>query len=795
MRNFTTIITLAFITLFAIPKNIYATHYSGGEVYYKYIGDSTGVANQYRIFVHWYRNNGLPGQPPTANINTLPQDICITSSCGHNINVALPKILATGANASPGDPNGGWVVPGLDECADQTDLTNFKDLSIHKYEGNVILPPCADYRIAANAPCCRDNIITNLATSPNMYLEVDLNNTRGHNSSPQILAPAGKAFCLTLPGQAPFVFAQGAQETDGDSIVYSFAHPQSSTVDCGPGTNIPLAPGYTVSNPIPSSTGIVIDQQLGTFTFSPSQQGSYVMKIEVKEYRFDSIAIQWLYIGNTVREIQVPVTAGCNPQAQGGPKIEISGTGTSLSNFLNSELDSIKAAYNVAALKGADSLGNGTATITQLPIYNNYVCFDSIISLDFDNNVRCSSIDPTDFRLIGPDGITRPIIGFNDNCSFANTRKIDLILHQPLDVDGNYLLQIRRGNDGNTLTNECGYELTEFYSSLIVVNGCPSPEYQLDGLTVERDLDIRIDWSGNNDLVDANVQNSFNSWNIYRAESGQRPMQLLKVIKDSSARFFVDSFAPNGYYVDNLIYDYAALLVYNGQGREITRTCSNINIKVDSGKTSDSQIALFWNHYYCMDQAVRGYEVYRGLMDTSTTAIAWQQEGSIITDSSVVLNKPEADSLNQGSYAVKVVARNPNGNARKDSSESNWLYYHLVFATNEVDDPELPGIVLIPNIITPNGDGVNDRFFIQPPLDGLAYEQISLRIFNRHGEKVYENNSFQNINNRTSGWNGVSTNGQALANGVYFYTLQLKSSQPNFSESISGNITITAAGQ
>jgi len=786
MRKIIGYLSLAIIAVLSFTTELKASHYSSGEVYYKYIGDSTGVSNQYRVFVRWYRNNG------GAGIGTGAQNICVTSSCGPNITVSLAKILATGANMSPGDNSGGWIVPGLDECANPADPA-FKDLSIHKYEGNVTLPPCSNYKITVSAPCCRDNS-TNLANSPNMYIEVDLNNTRGHNNSPQIIAPAGKAFCLTQPGQRPFVFAQGAQEVDGDSIVYTFANPQQG-VQCGPGTNIPLAGGYTISTPIPSSTGIIIDQQLGTFTFSPSQQGSYVMKIDVKEYRFDTIAIQWLYIGNTIREIQIPVTAACNPLAQNGPKIEITGSGNSLGNFLSNEMDSIKAAYNVAVVKGADSLGNGVATITQLPIYNGYVCFDTIISLDFDNNVRCNSIDPTDFRLIGPDGVARPIIGFEDHCTFGNTRKIDILLHQPLDVDGNYLLQIRRGNDGNTLTNECGYELTEFYSSLIVVGGCPAPEYQLDGLTVENDLDVRLDWSGNNDLADANIINTFNSWNIYRADSGVRPMQLLKVITDPSARFFVDSFAPNGYYVDNFIFDYAVLLVYNGKGREVSRTCSNINLRVDSSKLSETQIGLYWNHYYCMDQSVRGYEVYRGKMDTlNNNAIGWIQEGNITTDSSVVLSRPFADSLNEGSYAIKVVAKNPNGNARTDSSESNWVYYGIVYVPPIIPpDPVLPGEVLIPNIITPNGDGINDRFFIEPPVDGAPYEQISLSIFNRHGEKVYENTSFENINDRVNGWNGINTNGQALGNGVYYYLLEMRSPSSGTSQSLQGNVTINGA--
>jgi gliding motility-associated-like protein len=231
--------------------------------------------------------------------------------------------------------------------------------------------------------------------------------------------------------------------------------------------------------------------------------------------------------------------------------------------------------------------------------------------------------------------------------------------------------------------------------------------------------------------------------------------------------------------------------VYNGKGREITRTCSNINLRVDSTKLSETQIGLYWNHYYCMDQSVRGYEVYRGKMDTSTFAISWSQEGNITTDSSVVLNRPYADSINQGSYAIKVVAKNPNGNARTDSSESNWVYYGIAYFPPIIPpEPELPGVVLIPNIITPNGDMVNDRFFIEPPVDGVPYEQISLSIFNRHGEKVYENASFETINDRENGWNGVNTNGQALSNGVYYYVIEMRSPSSGASQSLQGNVTI-----
>ena len=78
----------------------------------------------------------------------------------------------------------------------------------------------------------------------------------------------------------------------------------------------------------------------------------------------------------------------------------------------------------------------------------------------------------------------------------------------------------------------------------------------------------------------------------------------------------------------------------------------------------------------------------------------------------------------------------------------------------EGDISELaPCEVIIPNIITPNGDGVNDVFFIKN-LDG--HPNSSLRIMNRWGNIVLKDDNYQND------WGG-----DKLADGTYFYILKL----------------------
>lgn len=77
---------------------------------------------------------------------------------------------------------------------------------------------------------------------------------------------------------------------------------------------------------------------------------------------------------------------------------------------------------------------------------------------------------------------------------------------------------------------------------------------------------------------------------------------------------------------------------------------------------------------------------------------------------------------------------------------------------------------LIPNAITPNGDGLNDDF---DPLsilwdNGLFYpeDQVELIILNRWGEVVFHAQPYQP-------WEGEGKNGQSLPVATYYYNLRL----------------------
>ncbi len=67
--------------------------------------------------------------------------------------------------------------------------------------------------------------------------------------------------------------------------------------------------------------------------------------------------------------------------------------------------------------------------------------------------------------------------------------------------------------------------------------------------------------------------------------------------------------------------------------------------------------------------------------------------------------------------------------------------------------------LIIPNVFTPNGDGTNDFFTIR----SAGVKEISLQIFNRWGEKMYE------FTGPKASWDGVGSNGTKVADGTYFY--------------------------
>jgi gliding motility-associated-like protein len=100
-----------------------------------------------------------------------------------------------------------------------------------------------------------------------------------------------------------------------------------------------------------------------------------------------------------------------------------------------------------------------------------------------------------------------------------------------------------------------------------------------------------------------------------------------------------------------------------------------------------------------------------------------------------------------GSYSVNLIALGVNGC-------NDTVAYRFRIADSS-------GMTL-PNIFSPNNDGVNDVF--KPIIAGLT--SMKLTIYNRYGTIIFSSDRINAF------WDGRTTSGEPCSSGVYFYTIE-----------------------
>jgi gliding motility-associated-like protein len=76
--------------------------------------------------------------------------------------------------------------------------------------------------------------------------------------------------------------------------------------------------------------------------------------------------------------------------------------------------------------------------------------------------------------------------------------------------------------------------------------------------------------------------------------------------------------------------------------------------------------------------------------------------------------------------------------------------------------------ITVPNAFSPNGDGINDAWIIEPL---ILFEDAETLVFNRYGQLVFTSHGY------SKPWNG-KLHGQPLPAGTYYYTINLKDENP-----------------
>ena len=106
-----------------------------------------------------------------------------------------------------------------------------------------------------------------------------------------------------------------------------------------------------------------------------------------------------------------------------------------------------------------------------------------------------------------------------------------------------------------------------------------------------------------------------------------------------------------------------------------------------------------------------------------------------------------------GTYGVRLIARTDNLAPSGKQIFCSDTAANSVLVVND--------FLQFPNVVTPNGDGINDRFVILNLLDGFGYPINTLDIYNKWGTRVYHK---ENISSDADFWDPAD-----MPAGTYFY--------------------------
>jgi gliding motility-associated-like protein len=128
---------------------------------------------------------------------------------------------------------------------------------------------------------------------------------------------------------------------------------------------------------------------------------------------------------------------------------------------------------------------------------------------------------------------------------------------------------------------------------------------------------------------------------------------------------------------------------------------------------------------------------------------------------------------NDGTYTLVLTSSSAPGIAEVTVSVSGVSQQQTV-AIEFTPLPLPPPSLFIPEGFSPDGDGVNDAFVIQ----GAEQYSITLKVYNRWGNIVYEGHAYKND------WEGNANQGivvgQNLPDGTYFYAIDLNNGEKPF---------------
>lgn len=678
-----------------------ATHIVGGEIYYDYLGN-----DMYRITLKVYRDCSSNNTNNTQFDDPAPIGIYQNGILIQNLSVPIQSMI----NVPPLINDPCLQVP-ANICVEQA-----------TYVQDVNLPPSAVGYDIVYQRCCRNPSIINIVNSfdygATYYIHMPAISLATNNNSPRFsnLPP------LVICNGSNFVFDHSATDADGDVLVYEFYTPFHGADPIAPLPNPPLPPpyttiiwqaGYNVNTQIQGAPAFNINSTTGLMTGSPTTNGLHVYGVTVKEFRNNVL------ISQTYRDFQTTVT-NC-------PSIVVSAIadqvefceGNSIS-FENNSMNAIYYHWDFGVTTITNDTSNiieptyvyadtGTYTIT-LIANPGYSCADTVFSIytvhaPLDpffapQNAQCITNNSFDFDVDG-NFTNSAIINWNfsaaANPNVANTEMVNDVNYS---MEGHFLATVNVQEFGCSASYSDSihvYPLPQIVYFLPPMEGCnPYTAFFTDS-TISWEPTYYI-W----DFGDGNVSFEQSPTHLYD-EVGQYVVSLT-VRVDSICTFDTTLI------FDNLI---------------------TVNPSPVANITSDITEQSAYTPFFIYYDGATG----------NTSQTIFFDDGTSVTDSTGI---PHA-YIYSGWHTATQIAVNEFGCT--DTAEL------LVYVNPETT-------IFAPNTFTPNGDGLNEVFFVHAY--DVAY--YHLQIFDRWGNLFFE------TEDPSKGWDGTNE-GKKCPQDTYVYRI------------------------
>ncbi|MEQ9063452.1 MAG: hypothetical protein RIE58_04700, partial [Vicingaceae bacterium] len=447
MKKLGIIILTVIAAMVLTPKESLATHTAGMDIFYRHTQDSS-----YEFTLIFYRNcqGFTAGAPFSVGIRAR------AASIGSGPTTFTAARLATSGTGVPAlEP------ANLYNCTGAASSLCYEE---YVYRGTWTSPRRAADWVFSYELCCRPN--TNAPTNMQngtQYIEAGLNNKDFPDFKAKNWSPLWHNRRPNHPGYTTdtvinylfrtlcfgnyYTLDMSCREYQGDSVSYGFYWPQTNGGNPNGYIN-----GWNFGNPLPTvGAPIAINPVTGVIPITPglpTGTGVYVLGIEAKEWRYDTIVSQGAFavVAKQIGYIRRDMT------------IWIDDTTTC-------RRDSVHPKDITITDGGGDTI---------LDVY-----FSTGVSGDPNSQVRCATLSPdgSEFRILDSSNYVAPFdstvrsIGVYKavwNCNAGLASKVTLYLAEPLRCQ-EYTIMLKTGTDLDVLESECGFLEPEFSTGIITV--------------------------------------------------------------------------------------------------------------------------------------------------------------------------------------------------------------------------------------------------------------------------------------------------------------------------------------